>query len=109
MNNYTDIDLEKAKDRELKEAKRRYKDTMNIHGAQPHIPDSSNIDTAQFTASLDSMTRVINEPGGVMRYSRMSVIEFEPTVMELKAKIKLLRAKKKLNNTIERLSKGING
>lgn len=100
---YTDIELEFSKDRQARKARRQSTDIQYLYGAAATLKPSSDISIESL--GLDSMTKT--EEPGLTRYSNMPVIEFEPTIGELKARRKTIkainRANKRLNNIKERI------
>lgn len=100
---YTDIELEVAKDREMKKARRQNTDIQYLYGAAEALKPSSNITVEDL--GLDSMTKT--EEPGLTRYSNMPVIEFGPTIDELKAQRRLIKAINRANNTTEKLKERI--
>lgn len=100
---YTDIELEIANDRKLKKARRQSTDIQYLYGAAATIKPSSDISIEDL--GLDSMTKV--EEPGLIRYSNMPVIEFTPTIGDLKAQRKLVKAINRANNTTEKLKERI--
>ena len=95
---YTNIELEIAKAREAKRLKRKRQEAIATT-----ITKDEPIDVDLFQSRLDSMT-VVEETAAVTRYSSMPVIEFELTPVELKTKRKLLKAIKRADAAVERIS-----
>lgn len=95
---YIDIETEFANSREMKRVRRQTHDTEYSMGARPII---KAINIEKFKSNLDSMEKT--EEQGLVRYSRMPVIEFGPSIADLKAQRRLLKAINRANNTIQRL------
>lgn len=96
-NEYTNIELEIAKAREAKRAKRKRQEAIATT-----ITLEESIDADLFQSRLDSMT-IVEETAAVTRYSSMPVIEFELSPVELKAKRKLLKAIKRADKSVENI------
>ena len=100
---HTDIETELANELKARKVRRQECDIDYTFGAKPVIKDSSNIDGAKFTASLNSMSKV--EEDNLTRYTSRVDIEFS-TPLPLRVKIpsyksykraQLANFKKKLN------------
>lgn len=69
---YTNIELEKAKAKELKRTRRAKEVLINT----TIVVGDNIVDSEKFTASLDSMTKV-EDTAAITRYVNMPVIEFD--------------------------------
>lgn len=69
---YTNIELERAKAKELKRTRQAKETLINTN----IVVDDNIIDSEKFTASLDSMTKV-EDTAAITRYVNMPVIEFD--------------------------------
>lgn len=95
---HTDIEIELANSREMKRVRRQTHDTEYSMGARPII---KGINIEKFKSNLDSMEKT--EERGLVRYSRMPMIEFGPSIADLKAQRRLIKAISRANNTAARL------
>lgn len=98
---------EKAKAKLFKRIERRRKDDAFMHqGARPTTNLNTAQDTKAFQKQLNSM-KVVEETNSMVRYSNMPEIEFGPSINELKAKRKLIKAINRADSKTEKLKERI--